>query len=353
MTREEAFKDFNRRRLAAQDAMRCDENLSSSDSKVGAELFSRVVFETGEIKPISEERLAEKLNLGARTVKRAIANLKKSGWIEISKVGRSNCYRPNFDCASRKKQGPDWPLSESQQGPDWPLSEPDRGQKVHEQGPKSAENRGQNGPLFPIKNPISVPAAGRTGAGGATPDGAAGPSFDLGPPGAKLRKQLGDEVFRSWFGKVALVSIVDGLLTLAAPTKYVASYIQAQFEQAVLDCWRSDGIERVDIVVGATRAPPAAARPEHPDARWLCDIGIELVAEQLGETRDRAAEEMTVWLRLCHDNPAVLKEILVGAARRDLHGYRFRGWVRQSARAAPQGQLKFGPEDRLKRRSAS
>lgn len=344
-------KLFDRTRLDSQDRIRRDERLSGSERLVGAELYSRIEYPSGEIWETSVRRLSEKLHLGERTVKRAIAALKAAGWIAVSKHGRKNAYR----------LGPNWPLSNAQQGPDWHLEGSDRGQNVPEQGPKSTENRGQIGPLYPLEEPLSLPLPDETGAIGAKPSPAPSverPFFDLGLPGVALRQRLGDDVFRSWLGRVGFAGVLEDELVLTAPTKFVAQHLSANFETAILAAFR---VTHASVSRLRVEVPPKAAnatseprwRSEHPDARWLLDIGIELVADHTGAPRESAELDMRTWLRLCHDNPTTLREILVGASRFGLHGDRFRAKVRQDARAAPQSELRFGPEDRLKRRSAS
>lgn len=354
MTREEQIKGFSHARLSAMDNIRRDKRLTSSDSLVGIELYSRLDFRTRAMVPTDVEYLAEKLGLGERTVKRAIAKLKAAGWIEVAKEWKFNRYRPP---AAFFDQGPNWHPIEQSQGPEGPVTDDLRGQNVHSQGPKTTDLRGQNGPhLLSLEDSFDL-SSEAPGAAGTPPDGAAGPgskpSFDLGLPGVALRRRLGDDAFRSWLGKVAVVSIGEHELVLQAPTRFIASRLENDYGEALLEAWRAQhpALERVRFEIAPAEA--AAPRPEHPDARWLIDVGIALVADQLGKSREHAAEEITAWLKLTHGNAAALKDIIVGAVRWNLHGTHFAGKVRQEARNAPQGQLKFGPEDRLKKRSAS
>lgn len=359
MTREEALKDFNRKRLAAMDRVRRDTNLSASFRAVGGELFAKVDFDTGDAYP-SIEHLEEKLGLSPRTVKMAVKALQERGYFTVVKRGRCNRYVPIYEPAEKVQN---LHLSEGQQGQNLHLLEEDRCKIRPEQVQKTSPDRCKKGPPTSLRTPLNTSAPAAAGAVGAAPDGTAGPSFDLGIPGVALRRRLGDAMFQSWLGKVAVVSVGEEELVLQAPTRFVASYIQNNFAEAVLAAWRVGvpSLVQLRIVVdhqaeaGPVVGPPSApARPgENPDARWLLEIGTDLVADQLGVSRDRAAEDITDWMARCRNDPAALRQIIVNAARFDLRGDRFKSKVKQDAKVFHQGELKFGPEDRLKKRSVS
>ena len=46
---------------------------------------------------------------------------------------------------------------------------------------------------------------------------------------ARLRAELGDDVFNSWFGRLALVSVGSGQARLSVPTKFLKSWIDAHY----------------------------------------------------------------------------------------------------------------------------
>ena len=50
---------------------------------------------------------------------------------------------------------------------------------------------------------------------------------------------MGADVFGAWFGKVALAGIESGIVTLRAPTKFVASFLEKKFHGLTLRAWRS------------------------------------------------------------------------------------------------------------------
>lgn len=358
MTREEALKAFNRLRLAAMDRVRRDGRLSASARAVGGELFSRLDVATGDAYP-SEEYLVEKLQLAPRTVKMAVKALQQHGYFTVVKRGRCNRYQPSFEAA---EQVQNLHLSEVGKGAKLAPVEPDRGKKRPEQVQKTSGNRCKKGPATSLATP-SLPLGGAAEGVGA-PDGAAAPVYDLGLPGVALRHKLGDDLFRAWLGKVAVVGIDDERLTLSAPTKYVADRIAFKFEDAILDAWRVQHptLLRLVLVVEGSAASAAATPissrrpPSHvADGRWLLEEGVRIVGERMFIAGDAAQKRIVEWLKYCGDDVAGVRRILTAVDQQDLVGERFRVLVEKALKELllhGQETLKFGPEA-VVRRNAS
>jgi DnaA N-terminal domain len=346
-------KIFNGKKLAVVDRIRRDARLTPSTRAVGAEIFSLVNFRTGYAWS-PEKYLEEKLGMGLRTIKRAVSQLTKAGYIAIEKSGRNNRYMPNFEAG----KVPNWPLSENEQVPNWHLSEADRGQKRREQGPKSAENRGQKGTPISLDNSFRTstpPEGGRVGA----PDGAerAPPNFDLGVPGMMLRQRLGDEVFKSWLGNVAVVSESDDQLVLSAPNKFLANHIKNNFEDAILLCWldRLPNVKTLTVVVAAPEREAVTSIAERrgqldaaaaADALWFDEIGIGLVSEQLHESSVNAKKIVRGWLQRCGGDVAGLRRIVTSAVEQGMLEGEFSTFVKQQTKTllfADQSPLPLGP----------
>ena len=51
----------------------------------------------------------------------------------------------------------------------------------------------------------------------------------LGSLGAVIRCEIGDDLFKSWFGKAQIVSDTAGILTISLPTKFIASHVQNEW----------------------------------------------------------------------------------------------------------------------------
>ncbi len=56
----------------------------------------------------------------------------------------------------------------------------------------------------------------------------------------RLRAELGEEVYSSWFGRVELVSVNDGLVQLSVPTKFLQKWLQSHYATKVLDTCKSE-----------------------------------------------------------------------------------------------------------------
>jgi chromosomal replication initiator protein len=78
----------------------------------------------------------------------------------------------------------------------------------------------------------------------------------------RLRAELGEDVFASWFARLELVEVVDGTARLTVPTRFLKSWIESHYLDRVLTTFRSEveSVSRLDVSV---RGPSAAgtARP--------------------------------------------------------------------------------------------
>ncbi len=96
-------------------------------------------------------------------------------------------------------------------------------------------------------------AAGRTGA--AEAPSAAGWTRVL----ARLRTELGEDVFSSWFGRVEFERADGAAVHLSVPTRFLKSWIQGNYRDKLLDLWRAEGhaVRGIEIAVrGAVRPKP-------------------------------------------------------------------------------------------------
>jgi hypothetical protein len=84
---------------------------------------------------------------------------------------------------------------------------------------------------------------------------------------ARLRAELGEKVFASWFGRMELDGIDDGTVHLTVPTKFLKGWIQARYADCLLACWKGEHelvarikVETRSAVVRIMRTKPQAAR---------------------------------------------------------------------------------------------
>lgn len=84
----------------------------------------------------------------------------------------------------------------------------------------------------------------------------------------RLRAELGEDVYTSWFARLELESLYDGCARLTVPTRFLKSWIEAHYLDRVLDIYRAEdaSIARLALGVRGATARETAKRPEptHP-----------------------------------------------------------------------------------------
>jgi chromosomal replication initiator protein len=92
----------------------------------------------------------------------------------------------------------------------------------------------------------------------------------------RLRTELGDDVFTSWFGRMELEAVEKGLVRLSVPTRFLRNWIQSHYSEKVLVKWQEEesDVTRLELNVRSAtiRLPavkPKAVEPSsaQPDAR--------------------------------------------------------------------------------------
>ena len=83
----------------------------------------------------------------------------------------------------------------------------------------------------------------------------------------RLRAELGEDVFASWFARLEL-DVVTGGCALCVPTRFLKSWIEAHYADRVLATYRAEAptVERISVGVRGTpvrddRKPQVASRP--------------------------------------------------------------------------------------------
>ena len=84
----------------------------------------------------------------------------------------------------------------------------------------------------------------------------------------QLRKQLGEDVFTSWFGRMELDAADSGTVRLSVPTRFLRTWIQAHYSEHVLARWQAEDstITRLELSVrsAAIRPPVVKPKPAEP-----------------------------------------------------------------------------------------
>src|SRR6185503_3485945 len=87
----------------------------------------------------------------------------------------------------------------------------------------------------------------------------------------RLRVELGEDVFSSWFARVDIEGLSGGVVRLSVPTVFLKGWIKSHYGDKLLMLWREEdeGVRRIDVlrrtalrVVPEEPAPaPAAGKP--------------------------------------------------------------------------------------------
>src|SRR5215213_6429503 len=66
----------------------------------------------------------------------------------------------------------------------------------------------------------------------------------------RLRAELGEEVFTSWFGRLELDTVADDTAHLTVPTRFLKSWIEANYADRVLAVYRAEVPALKAMVIG-------------------------------------------------------------------------------------------------------
>ncbi|OAM78390.1 chromosomal replication initiator protein DnaA [Devosia elaeis] len=83
---------------------------------------------------------------------------------------------------------------------------------------------------------------------------------------ARLKTSVGEDVFTSWFARLELEELVDDLVHLSAPTRFLCSWVQSHYADRILEAFRHDlpeaGRLQVTMRVNGQARPRLAPAPE-------------------------------------------------------------------------------------------
>ncbi len=97
---------------------------------------------------------------------------------------------------------------------------------------------------------------------------------------ARLRAAVGEDVFNSWFTRLELEELVDDVVHLSVPTRFLCSWVQSNYGEKILEAFQAelDGVGRLHITVrvnGQVRPilprqeAQAQAQPREPETPAL------------------------------------------------------------------------------------
>ncbi|ADZ68440.1 chromosomal replication initiator protein DnaA [Polymorphum gilvum] len=79
----------------------------------------------------------------------------------------------------------------------------------------------------------------------------------------RLRAELGDDVFSSWFARVDLEEHCDGTVRLSVPTRFLKQWIQSNYRDRLMGLWQREceGVHRIELTVRGAMRPRQASTP--------------------------------------------------------------------------------------------
>ena len=125
---------------------------------------------------------------------------------------------------------------------------------------------------------------------------------------ARIKTAVGVDVFTSWFASLELEEIVDEVVHLSAPTRFLCSWVQSNYADRILESFRQDAGEVARILV--TLRVNGQARPR------LSQPAAEVAAPPAEQQPANVASTPQVHAmpRLVRDNTAAKGDALSGSA---------------------------------------
>ncbi len=81
----------------------------------------------------------------------------------------------------------------------------------------------------------------------------------------RLRAEVGEDIFSSWFARMELESIDGDTVRLSVPTRFLKSWVQSHYADKLLACWQAElpAIRRIDLGCArrCSRTLPPKAKP--------------------------------------------------------------------------------------------
>src|SRR5271163_5306550 len=80
---------------------------------------------------------------------------------------------------------------------------------------------------------------------------------------SRLRTELGDDVFTSWFARMELDAVDKGAVRLSVPTRFLRNWIQSHYSEKVLSNWQAEDTEitRLELSVRSAAIRPVPVKP--------------------------------------------------------------------------------------------
>ena len=103
----------------------------------------------------------------------------------------------------------------------------------------------------------------------------------------RLRIEVGEDIFSSWFARMDLEAVERDGVRLSVPTRFLKSWILAHYAERVLSCWQAEdpSIQRIELAVRSAVLRPLSGKGKP--------------AESAGAARETRATTLEVDARAC------------------------------------------------------
>jgi chromosomal replication initiator protein len=99
----------------------------------------------------------------------------------------------------------------------------------------------------------------------------------------RLRAEVGEDIFSSWFARLELESINGDTVHMTVPTRFLRSWIQSHYAEKLLACWQAEvpTVVRIDVAMRsavvrhAVTAPPKPVEPRREAGRETRNDGYD------------------------------------------------------------------------------
>src|ERR1700754_3304433 len=100
----------------------------------------------------------------------------------------------------------------------------------------------------------------------------------------RLRAEVGDDIYSSWFARMDLEGVDDATVRLSVPTRFLKSWIQSHYSERVLACWQAEQatVGRIELSVRsgvlkslAPKPVPVQPQPVHHNGHAVRLNGVE------------------------------------------------------------------------------
>jgi chromosomal replication initiator protein len=154
---------------------------------------------------------------------------------------------------------------------------------------------------------------------------------------ARLRAQVGEDVFNSWFARLELEEIIDDKAHLSVPTRFLMSWIQSNYADKIVETFKAENplIARLHLTVRVNgQARPRLEKPAEPVAEPEAEPAPAAAKplRDIGAPKGDALSGSALDPKMTFDNfvPGASNEIALGLAK-------------QVASAALNGTVSFNP----------